>query len=167
MGRFGRLCAHVFAAPAGSLFPADVLARIGTHIARCETRHRGEIVFAVESDMPLGEVWRGVGAHDRALGAFAHLGVWNTHANNGVLLYLLLAERRLEIIADRGLDGLVSAEQWRGVCQLMEERLAANEPEDAVQAGVDAISALLELHFPQVPGTADEDELPDLPRILR
>ncbi|PNS07500.1 TPM domain-containing protein [Solilutibacter silvestris] len=162
-----RLLRHLFARPARSLFPADSLHRIAAMIRASESRHRGEIVFALESDMPLREVWMNVSPRDRALHAFAHLHVWNTAANNGVLIYLQLADRRIEIVADRGFDGLVSAEQWRGICQLMEERLSAGEPEAAVAEGIEAITQLLEAHFPQRPGEVDEDELPDEPVILR
>lgn len=167
MGRTGRMWRHAFARPARSLFPADSLQRIANVIRASELRHRGEIVFALEADIPLGAVWRGVSPRDRALHAFSNLRVWNTAANNGVLIYLQLADRRIEIVADRGFDGLVSAEQWRGICQLMEERLAAGEPEAAVGEGIDAITGVLEAHFPQRPGEVDEDELPDAPVILR
>lgn len=167
MADIARLFRHAFARPARSLFPADSLHRIAGVIRASEARHRGEIVFAVEADLPLGEVWHGVSPRDRALHAFARLHVWNTAANNGVLVYLQLADHRIEIVADRGFDHLVSAEQWRGICQLMEERLAAGEAEGAVTEGVEAITELLVAHFPQRPGEADEDELPDEPVILR
>jgi uncharacterized membrane protein len=78
----------------------------------------------------------------------------------------LLADHRIEIVADRGLNGLVSAEQWRGVCLLMEERMQAGEPEQAVVRGIQAVSDLLAEHFPQIDGTPDRDELPNLPLIL-
>ncbi|MBW8824192.1 MAG: TPM domain-containing protein [Xanthomonadales bacterium] len=163
----GRLWRHLFARPARTLFPADSLQRIAALIRASEARHRGEIVFALEADMPLHELWRNVSPRDRAVQAFSNLRVWNTAANNGVLIYLQLADRRIEIVADRGFGGLVSAEQWRGICQLMEERLAAGEPEAAVAEGIEAITGLLETHFPQRPGEVDEDELPDAPVILR
>jgi uncharacterized membrane protein len=92
--------------------------------------------------------------------------VWDTAGNNGVLIYLLLADRRIEVVADRGLDPWVSAEQWRGVCQLMEERLRAGESEAAVSQGVAAVSALLAEHFPHTGDVDTINELPDLPRIL-
>jgi len=116
--------------------------------------------------LPAGLVLRGVQAGQRDEAAFARLRTWDTEANNGVLIYLLLADHRLEIVADRGLNGLVSAEQWRGVCMLMEERLRAGEPEQAVIRGIEAVSDLLAGHFQQVDGTADQDELPNLPLIL-
>ncbi|MEF9977373.1 MAG: TPM domain-containing protein, partial [Thermomonas sp.] len=92
--------------------------------------------------------------------------VWDTAANNGVLVYLLLADKRIEIVADRGLAPHVSGEQWRGVCMLMEERLRAGDYADGVVAGIEAAGDLLAEHFPQEPGMPDEDELPDQPVFL-
>ena len=161
-----RVLKHLFAPSAGRLFPAGTLERIAAAVAEGEARHAGEICFAVEAALPLRAVLAGHAARDRACDAFARLRVWDTAANNGVLLYLLLADHRIEIVADRGLDSLVSAEQWRGVCQLMEERLRTGEPEAAVLQGVAAVSDLLAEHFPRGPGAADENELPDLPQVL-
>ena len=123
-------------------------------------------MFAVESDLPVLSVWRGVQARDRAVEAFARLRTWDTAANNGVLIYLLLADHRIEIVADRGLHGRVSDAQWRGVCQLMEERLAAGEPEAAVIRGIAAVSDLLAGYFPQDGSQPDEDELPNRPHVF-
>ena len=162
----GRLLRHLFARTAHRLYPADSLQRITQAIATGESRHRGEICFAVESALPMWSVVRGVAARERGVEVFAQLRVWDTHANNGVLVYLLLAEHRIEIVADRGLDARVSAEQWRGVCVLMEERLKAGEAEAAAIAGVAAISDLLAEHFPRASGAADVNELPDSPRML-
>jgi uncharacterized membrane protein len=161
-----RLLSHLFAKDAATRFPAHAMERIAAAIAEGETRHRGEVCFAVEGALPIRELMRGTAARERAEDAFARLRVWDTAGNNGVLLYLLLADHRIEIVADRGLAGRVSAEQWRGVCQLMEERLRAGEHADAVVAGVSAASDLLALHSPQAPGAAGEDELPNAPVLL-
>lgn len=161
-----RLLRHLFARPARAVFPEASLQRIADAVHAGEQRHSGEICFAVESALPVRAVLRGIDARSRAQAVFAQLRVWDTHANNGVLVYLLLADRRIEIVADRGLAGLVSAEQWRGACQLMEERLQAGDAEDAVLAGVAAVSDLLAEHFPQAPGAPDENELADMPRLL-
>ncbi|MET0808229.1 MAG: TPM domain-containing protein [Pseudoxanthomonas sp.] len=161
-----RLLRHLFARSARHLFPEDRLHRIADAIAAGELRHRGEILFAVESELPAVMVLRGVQARARAEAAFARLRAWDTEANNGVLIYLLLADHRIEIVADRGLAGRVSAEQWRGVCLLIEERMRAGEPEQAVVQGIEAVSALLATHFPQGDGRPDLDELPNLPLIL-
>ncbi len=153
------------------MFPEPALSRIAEAIARDETRHRGEVCFAVESALDTAALWRGESARDRAAAAFAALNVWDTAENSGILIYLLLAERRIEILADRGLDGLVSDEQWRGVCLLMEERLRAGDGEDAVLQGVAAAGDLLAEHFPlvdgrRIDGSEDRNELPDRPQIL-
>ncbi len=161
-----RVLRHLFARSARSQYPQDALQRITHSIAESESTHRGEICFAVESSLPLRAVLARLDARRRAQDVFAQLRVWNTRANNGVLIYLLLADHRIEIVADRGLDDLVSAEQWRGVCQLIEEGLKAGEPEAAVLRGIDAGSALLAEHFPRVEGEQDQDELPNEPRLI-
>ena len=161
-----RLLRHLFARSAQGLFPPDTMARIAAAIDAGERRHAGEICFAVESALPIGALLRNVTARAHAEHAFEHMRVWDTQANNGVLLYLLLADHRIEIVADRGLRGKVSDEQWRGVCQLMEERLRAGDAGDAVVRGVEAVSDLLAQHFPQRAGMVDVDELPNQPRIF-
>ncbi len=165
-GTLTRLMRHLFTADARGRFPAGDMDRIATAIGDGERRHRGEVCFAVESALHWRDVLRGVQARARAEDAFGRLRVWDTAANNGVLVYLLLADHRIEIVADRGLHGLVSNEQWRGVCLLLEERLRASEHADAVVGGIEAVSDLLAMHFPQVAGSPDEDELPDRPVFL-
>ncbi|MGN6113423.1 MAG: TPM domain-containing protein [Luteimonas sp.] len=160
-----RLLRHLFAPSAARSFPADSLQRIAAAVAAGEARHRGEVCFAVEAALPWRAVLAGADAHARAQAAFGRLRVWDTAANNGVLLYLLLADRRIEVVADRGLAGLVSDAQWRGVCGLMEERLRTGDAEGAAIAGIEAASDLLARHFPRQPGDADENELPDLPHL--
>jgi uncharacterized membrane protein len=161
-----RLFTHLFTANAQSRFAAADMERMAAAIAAGERRHGGEICFAVEGALGIGEVLRGVRARDRALDAFGRLRVWDTAANNGVLIYLLLADHRIEIVADRGLAGLVSDAQWRGVCLLMEERLRAGEYVDAAVAGIAAASDLLAAHFPPSPGGMDPGELSDTPVLL-
>lgn len=160
-----RLLRHLFARSAHRLFPQDRLQRIAQAIAADEARHRGELCFAVDAALPWSALRAGVSARARAEQAFADLRVWDTRENNGLLIYLLLADRRIEIVADRGLAA-VSAEQWRGVCLAMEERMAAGDPETAVLRGVAAAGDLLAAHFPRIDGAVDVNELPDLPRIL-
>jgi uncharacterized membrane protein len=157
---------HLCAPSADRLFPEVVLSRIADAIACDEARHRGEICFAVESALDTGALWRGEDARGRVANAFAALKVWDTAENNGILIYLLLADRRIEILADRGLDAWVSDEQWRGVCLLMEERLRAGDAEDAVLQGVAAAGDLLVEHFPRIDGREDRNERPDLPQVL-
>jgi uncharacterized membrane protein len=133
-------------------------------MAAGELRHRGEVVFAVESELPLPRCCVGAGP-GRAAEAFARLRVWDTEANNGVLLYLLLADHRIEIVADRGLRG-VAAGEWAAICRRMEARMTEGEPGAAVVEAIDAISAILAREFPRAPGEADVDELPNRPVLL-
>lgn len=157
---------HLFAPSARRLYPEASLQRITAAIAASELRHTGEICFAVEAALPLQAVLSGTDARDRARDAFARLRVWDTAANNGVLLYLLLADHRIEIVADRAFDTLVSDAQWQGACRLVEERLRAGEPEAAVLAGIDALSDIIAAHFPHSGDAVDHDELPNAPHLL-
>ncbi|WP_238333442.1 TPM domain-containing protein [Luteimonas marina] len=166
MGRLARLLRHWCTLPSQRRFPADSLARIAGAIAAGERRHRGEVCFAIESALGARQVLGGVDARRRADEAFGCLRVWDTAANNGVLVYVLLADHAIEIVADRGLDGRVDAAQWRAICALMEERFRAGEHERAAIAGIEAVSDLLAEHFPQDGTQPDEDELPNRPRLL-
>lgn len=160
-----RLFRHLFGPSAARLFPEASLQRIARAIAEGEASHTGETCFAVESSLPLRAVLAGVDARRQAEEAFSRLRVWDTEENNGVLLYLLLADHRIEVVADRGFRGRVSDAQWRGVCQLMEERLRAGEPESAAVAGIAAASALVAAHFPRHGDASGQNELPDLPHL--
>jgi uncharacterized membrane protein len=147
-------------------FPAQAFAAIERAIAESERTHTGEIRFAIEGALEPGEVWAGETPRQRALEVFSALRVWDTEANNGVLIYLLLADRDVEIVADRGLNGKVSAGEWTVVCNAMEDRLRAGQFEAAVIEGVRAAGQLLARHFPPLPGGRDEDELPNRPAVL-
>ena len=161
-----RLLRHLFAPSSRRLFPEDSLQRITDAIAAGERRHRGEVMFAVESNLPPGAVLAGVEARQRAHEVFVRLRTWDTDANNGVLIYLLLADHRIEIVADRGLTGRVSETEWAEVCRLIEAEMRADHPEQAILAGIRAVSDHLARHFPQSDGHPDEDELPNRPHLL-
>ncbi|WP_369940160.1 TPM domain-containing protein [Xanthomonas medicagonis] len=161
-----RILRHLFAPSARAVFPDASLQRIGAAIAEGERLHRGQVMFAVEAGLAPAQVLRGMAPRLRAEHAFAQLRTWDTDANNGVLIYLLLADHHIEIVADRGLRGRVDAAQWREVCAVIERDMRAGQPEQAVIAGVGAVSALLATHFPAQPGQDGEDELPNLPRVL-
>ncbi|HEX5649162.1 MAG TPA: TPM domain-containing protein [Steroidobacteraceae bacterium] len=147
-------------------FPVATLEAIERAIAESELAHSAEIRFAIEGALEPGEVWLGKTPRQRALEVFAALGVWDTEANNGVLVYLLLADRDVEIVADRGFNGKVSAAEWSTVCDAMERDLRAGKYEAAALDGVRAASTLLARHFPPVPGGRDQDELPNRPAVL-
>ena len=160
-----RIVRHLFARSAQAWFPQASMDRITAAIDAGELRHAGEICFAVEPALHWFDVLRGVEARARAEDAFARLRVWDTEANNGVLLYVLLADHRLEIVADRGLRAIEPA-AWRAVCDTIEAGLRAGEPEAAIVRGVEAISDLIATVSPQVGGRPDVDELPNRPRFL-
>jgi len=142
------------------------LDRLADRVRRSEVRHGGEIRVCVEAGLPLSYLWRDAAARERALAMFGKLGVWDTEANNGVLIYLLLADHRIEIVADRGLAGRVSDAEWAAVCRVIEAEMRAGHPEQAILAGIGAVSDHLARHFPQSDGQPDEDELPNRPHLL-
>ncbi|HEY8540064.1 MAG TPA: TPM domain-containing protein [Steroidobacteraceae bacterium] len=161
---FARACKHL-ATPAwvvSRVFSQQVLANIERAIAETERTHGGEIRFAVEGNLGAFELWRGVTARDRALEVFAQLGVWDTEANNGVLIYVLWADHDVEIVADRGFNGKVAHEEWAAVCKEMEKRFKAGDAEGAIIEGVREVGALIARHYP----AADGNELPDQPVVL-
>ena len=134
-------------------------------VAASETRHSGEIRVCVEAGLPLSYLWRGATARERAVTLFGKLRVWDTEQNNGVLIYLLLAEHRIEIVADRGLDRHVGAAQWQAIVGSMREAFAAGRFEDGLNAAIAAVHALLVQHFALEPGRTNPNELPDAPLV--
>jgi uncharacterized membrane protein len=159
------------------LFPASTLDAIEQAISRVEEAHTGEIRFAIETALTPWHIVRGVTSRTRALEVFGSLRVWDTHHNNGVLIYVELADHTVEIIADRGVASRVSQSEWDAVCRLMEEHFRARRFKAGSIAGVEAIGALLARHFPRsaAPGGTEpqasdpgslRNELPDRPTLL-
>jgi uncharacterized membrane protein len=143
----------------------DALARLQQRVADSERRHSGEIRVCVEAGLPLSYLRRNATAHERAVTMFGKLRVWDTANNNGVLIYLLLAEHAIEIVADRGLNDRVSAEQWRALVAGMAEAFKAGRFEEGLNEAIDAVGALLVQHFPLRDGEANPNELPDAPFV--
>jgi uncharacterized membrane protein len=150
------------------LYPAATLDAIEQAIARAEQTHAGEIRFAVETALTPTHILNDVTAHDHALEVFSQLRVWDTEANNGVLIYVQLADRHVEIVADRGFQGRISQPEWEAVCRLMEEHFRAGRFAAGSIAGVDAIASLLARHFPQdaLKPANSRNQLPDRPTLL-
>jgi len=134
-------------------------------IAASEAKHSGEIRFAVEASLDIGPLWKGLAVRERAIQVFSDLRIWDTAANNGVLIYLLLADHDVEIVADRGIASKLVAEKWETICQSMEKSLRAGKFEEAVLRAVEDVGRHLETHFPPK-GGADTDELPNKPLII-
>ncbi len=146
-------------------FPPATLDAIQHAIHASEHTHLGEVVFAVEGTLSLPEVLRKRSPRDRAREVFAQLRVWNTTHNTGVLVYVLLAERYIEIVADRGIAAKVPESEWNDVCSLMRKHFASGDYRSGAIAGVEAITAILKTHFP-ADGRDNPDELPDRPVLL-
>ncbi len=145
--------------------PAAALKRIEAEIAASETLHRGELRFAVEPALPLAALLRNMTPRERAVQVFSQLRVWDTEHNSGVLIYLLLAERDVEIVADRGIHAKVGEAAWHSICKPMEQSFRQREFELGVLEGIGAITALLRQHFP-TDENENPNELPDAPVIL-
>ena len=145
-------------------FTPAVLQRIEAAIADLERRHAGEIRFAIETSFDLPELWDGVTPRARAFNAFGQLGVWDTAGNNGVLIYVLMADRVVEIVADRAIAARVAQADWDAVCRTMEGHFKAGRFAEGSEAGIAGIGALLERHFPGQGGDANEQ--PDRPVLL-
>lgn len=145
-------------------FPAATLKAIEGAVGASEKRHRGEIRFAIEVALDVRALWRVRTVRDRALEVFAELGVWGTAERNGVLIYVLLAERQVEIVADHGLTGRVSAAEWREVCALIEREFASGHWRDGALRGIEAVTALLVREFPA--SGRNPNEQSDRPIVL-
>ena len=147
------------------IFTPKVLARIEAAIKAGEATHSGQIRFVVEGALDGRPLFHNQPARERALDIFSQLRIWDTAHNNGVLIYLLLAEHDIEIVADRGFEGNVSEAEWSEVCRVMEADLGAGRFEAGVLAGIQHVSELIARHFP--PRADDRNELPDAPVIIR
>lgn len=166
MNKLQRLFRHLFstAARTRTLFSPAVLGEIEAAIAAAEARHCGEIRFVVETALPLTALWQDVTPRARALQLFAHLRVWDTHHNNGVLIYVLRADRAVEILADRGISARVSEAEWQAVCREVENHYRAGGYAHGSSAAVAGVARLLGQHFPA--GGSAANELPNQPILL-
>ncbi len=139
------------------------LARLAERVRASERHHGGEIRVVVEAGLPLSYLWRGLTARDRAITLFGKLRVWDTEHNNGVLIYLLLAEHAIEIVADRAAARHVAPQQWDGWIAAMRQAFRERRFEAGLAEAIDAVDALLRRHFALAEGQANPNELPDEP----
>ena len=145
-------------------FPPQVLALIEQAIRTGEATHSGQVRFVVEGALDGAPLFRDQPARERAIDIFSRLRIWDTAHNNGVLIYLLLADRKVEIIADRGIDAKVGAAGWQKICTAMETDFKAGNFAGGVIKGIAAVSQQLAAHFPK--HGAGPNELPDAPVVL-
>jgi uncharacterized membrane protein len=146
------------------IFPPAALARIEQAIKAGEATHSGQVRFVVEGALDGAPLFRNQPARERALDVFSQLRIWDTVQNNGVLIYLLLADHDFEIVADRGIDRSVGRDGWEKICQEMETQFRAGNFEGGVIRGVEAVSRELAAHFPAQ--GAGPNELPDAPVVI-
>ena len=168
MSKIGRWLRHAIKTPQSvdRAFPPGVLKRIQDVIAEGELAHSGEIRFAVEASLPWSYLKRDAPARQRADMVFAKLRVWDTEDNNGVLIYVELADHRIEIVADRGIARHVPNGRWDEVSKMMRERFQAGEFEAGSIAAVRAVSALLAERFRLADGARNPNQLSDAPTVL-
>ncbi|WP_310446150.1 TPM domain-containing protein [Thiobacillus sp.] len=167
MVNFSRWAKHLFMPPWAwrRAFPQAALDAIESAIRQSETRHNGEIRFAIETSLAPAQVWRGMSGRERAIEIFSELRVWDTEHNSGVLIYLLLADHDIEIVADRGIAAQVEQSAWEAVAQAMEAAFRQGEFERGVLDGIEQVSALLAVHVP--PQDRNPNELANRPAIIR
>ena len=163
--RLGRLLRHrlLDEDDTRKAIPPELLERLKGRVAASENRHSGEIRICVEASLPSSYVWRDATPRQRAVAMFGKLRMWDTEHNNGVLVYLLLAERAIEIVADRGLSKLVPQAEWAAMVQRMSAAFREDRFEDGLTQALEEVSALLVQHFPLAPGESNSNELPDEP----
>ncbi|TAN77894.1 MAG: hypothetical protein EPN14_06985 [Gallionella sp.] len=163
---FKRIMRHLSTGRAAvrRVFPSRTLDAVEQAIRATEARHDGQIRFAVEAALDLSPLLAGQTARERAIEVFSQLRVWDTEHNNGVLIYLLLADRDVEIVADRGIHAKLGAEVWEAICREMEAAFCGGKFEDGVLAGIHAVGAHLAHHFP--PRGGKPNEMPDSPVML-
>lgn len=165
--KISRILKHLIYGPlhVRRFFPRTSLQAIQTAITRSESSHMGELRFAVEAALDWRDLLRGVTPRERAIKVFSRLRIWDTEHNSGVLIYLLLAERDVEIIADRGIHARVGDAGWQAICSEMETLFRAGEFERGVLTGIARITAVLAEHFP-ARGESNPNELSDAPVVL-
>ena len=145
-------------------FPVRTLDAIEAAVGEAEREHRGEIRFAVEAALHGPALWRGQSSRDRAVDVFSLLRVWDTELNTGVLVYVLLADRAVEIVADRGINAKVEPAQWDAICRTMQAAFAESRFEAGALQGLRAIADQLRRHF--AAGGVNPNELPNRPVVL-
>ena len=163
---YARIARHLLTLPGAvrRAFPPAAMGNIEKAIAKAENGHRGEIRFAAEAALESTALLHEQSARERAVQVFSLLRVWDTEENNGVLIYLLLADRDVEIVADRGINARVPTAEWEQICRRMESAFSKRDFEHGVLAGIEEVSRLLARYYPPRPG--DRNELPDKPAIL-
>jgi len=161
-----RFLRHVWMSPIilKRQFPAATLDAVKRAVAEGEKSHRGQVRFVIEAELTTGQLWAGVSARQRAIDVFSLLRVWDTEANNGVMVYLLLADRKVEIVADRGIHRHAGDERWNAICREIEHHYRKGDFLNGSVSGIQKISAELAFYFPATGEHVNEQ--PDTPVVM-
>jgi len=161
-----RFFRHVWMSPliARRAFPQAVLDAVEAAVAAGERTHRAQVRFVVEAELTTPQLWAGLSSRQRALEVFSGMRVWDTDENNGVLVYVLLADHKVEIVADRGIQRHVGDERWRAICKEMEHHFKRDDFRQGSVMAVEKISAELAFYFPA--GGVRPNEQPDKPVMM-
>ena len=164
--KFTRAIKHIFHNPwiVERCFPKESMKRIENAIKASEHLHSGQVVVAIEPALDFGHILRTISPRSRSIDVFSRLRIWDTAQNNGVLIYLLLADRDVEILADRGIHQAAGQEAWELICREMEQSFRLGEFEAGVIKGIERVGAILQDKFP--PNGAQKDELSNKPSVL-
>src|ERR1035437_468579 len=171
ISRIKRIFKHRWldASAAQRAIPPAMMQRLQQRVAASEQRHSGEIRIYVEAGLPMSYLWRrastGQMTRQRALAMFSKLRVWDTERNNGVLIYLLLVERAIEVVADRGLNDKVAPQVWQKMVSSMQQAFKEGDFEAGLTQALEQVTAVLVQHFPLGQGEANRNELPDAPKL--
>lgn len=147
-------------------FPPASLTAIEQAIDRSEAVQSGEVRLVVEGALPFSRLWQQQTASQRALDVFSQLRIWDTAHNNGVLIYLLLADRQVEIVADRGIHERIGSSEWESMCREMESAFATGDFASGAVGGITRVTQHLRQHFPLEGGRTRANELPNRPILL-
>jgi uncharacterized membrane protein len=168
IARARRILRHLAVMPhaARRALSPEALHRIAQATRSAEAGHQGEVRFAIEAALPWSYLRRHAPARQRAWMLFSKLRVWDTEHNNGVLLYVNLADRALEIVADRGIAARVPRATWQAICHRARDRFRDGQIEAGALEAIGTIGAVLQEHFPLPSGQTRGNELPDDPVTL-
>ncbi len=163
-----RFFRHVWMSPlqVWRAFPKTTLSNIEQAVATSEKTHRGQVRFVVEAELTTGHLWAGHSSRARAVEVFSGLRVWDTEENNGVLVYVLLADRKVEIVADRGIHKQVGDARWRAICKEMEHHFKRGEFSEGSLIAINKIGVELEHYFPLMANAPHKNEQSDKPVVM-
>ena len=146
--------------------PAEMLQRLTQRVHASEQQHTGQIRLCIEASLPSREVWHQVSVRQRAVDLFGRLRVWDTEHNNGVLIYLLLSDHAIELVADRGLQARVAEPEWQALVSAMGSHFQQGHMEQGLNHAIDQVTAMLIAHVPRLPGQSQVNEQADAPVLM-